>query len=76
MKRFHMKHPEILSTEIFSTRDGIQVLYAIIKFKTRALSMTGAYAFFDKNGKRLFIAGYNEDGLEPLERIMKSLTFK
>ena len=76
MKRFHMKHPEILATEILTTRDGTKVLYATIKYKTRALSMTGAYAFFDKNGKRLFIAGYNEDGLEPLERIMKSLTFK
>jgi len=51
-------------------------LYATIKFKTRTLSLVGTYTFLDKNGKRLFIAGYNDDGFEPLEQIMKSLTFK
>ena len=76
MKSFHMKHPEVLSTETFTTPDGTKALYATIKFETRNLSLAGAYTFVNKNGKRLFIAGYNEDGFEPLERIMKSLTFK
>jgi hypothetical protein len=76
MKNFHMKHSEVLSTEVFTTPDGTKALYATIKFKTRTLSLVGTYAFVDKNGKRLFIAGYNDDGFEPLEQIMKSLTFK
>jgi glucan biosynthesis protein C len=76
MKGFHMEHPRVLSTEVFTTPDGTKALYATIKFKTRNLSPVGAYTFVNKNGKRLFIAGYNDDGVEPLERIMKSLTFK
>ena len=71
-----MKNPEILSTEIFTTPDGTKALYAAIKFKTKTDSLVGAFAFVDKNGKRLFIAGYNDGGFEPLEQIMKSLTFK
>jgi len=71
-----MINPEILSTEVFITPDGTKALYATIKFKTRTLSLVGTYTFVDKNGKRLFIAGYNDDGFEPLEQIMKSLTFK
>jgi hypothetical protein len=51
-------------------------LYAAIKFKTKTDSLVGAFTFADRNGKRLFIAGYNDDGLDPLEPIMKSLTFK
>jgi glucan biosynthesis protein C len=76
MRNLGMKDPEILSTEIFTTPDGTKVLYAAVKFKTKTESLVGAFAFADKNGKRLFIAGYNEDGFEPLEQIMKSLTFK
>jgi len=71
-----MINPEVLSTEVFITPDGTKALYATIKFKTRTLSLVGTYTFVDKNGKRLFIAGYNDDGFEPLEQIMKSLTFK
>jgi hypothetical protein len=71
-----MKNPEILSTEILATPDGTKALYAAIKFKTKTDSLVGAFAFANKNGKRLFLAGYNDDGLEPLEQIMKSLTFK
>jgi hypothetical protein len=71
-----MINPEVLSTEVFTTPDGTKALYATIKFKTRTLSLVGTYTFVDKNGKRLFIAGYNDDGFEPLEQIMKSLTFK
>jgi glucan biosynthesis protein C len=71
-----MINPEVLSTEIFTTPDGTKALYATIKFKTRTHSLVGAYAFVDKNGQRLFIAGYYDDGFEPLEQIMKSLTFK
>ena len=76
MRNLGMKNPEILSTEIFTTPDGTKVLYAAIKFKTKTDSLVGAFAFANKNGKRLFIAGYNDDGFEPLEQIMKSLTFK
>jgi glucan biosynthesis protein C len=76
MLNLGMKDPEILSTEIFSTPDGTKVLYAAIRFKTKTESLVGAFAFANKNGKRLFIAGYNDDGSEPLEQIMKSLTFK
>jgi len=76
MKSFHMKHPEVLSTEVFFTPDGTKVLYATIKFKTQTFSLVGTFAFVNKNGKRLFIAGYNDNGFEPLEQIMKSLTFK
>jgi len=71
-----MKQPEVISTEVFTTPDGTKPLYATIKFKTRTLSLVGTFTFVNKNGKRLFIAGYNDDGLEPLEQIMKSLTFK
>jgi hypothetical protein len=71
-----MINPEILSIEVFTTPDGTKVLYATIRFKTRTLSLVGTYIFVDKNGKRLFIAGYNDGGFEPLEQIMKSLTFK
>jgi len=71
-----MINPEVLSTEVFTMPDNTKALYATIKFKTRTLSLVGAYTFVDKNGKRLFIAGYNDGGLEPLEQIMRSLTFK
>ena len=71
-----MKNPEVLSTEVLTTPDGTKALYAAIKFKTKTQSLVGAFAFADKNKKRLFIAGYNDDGFEPLEQIMKSLTFK
>jgi hypothetical protein len=71
-----MKNPEILSTEVLTTPDGTKAFYATIKFKTKTHSLVGTYTFIDKNGKRLFLAGYNDDGLEPLEQIMKSLTFK
>jgi glucan biosynthesis protein C len=76
MIRLGMINPEVLSTEVFTTPDGTKALYASIKFKTRNLSLVGAYTFVDKNGKRLFIAGYHDDGFEPLEQIMKGLTFK
>ena len=76
MQSLGMINPEILSTEVLTTPEGTKVLYATIEFKTRTLSLVGAYTFVDKNGKRLFIAGYNEGGFEPLEQIMKSLTFK
>ena len=71
-----MKNPEILSTEIFTTPDGTKALYAAIQFETKTQSLVGAFTFANKNGKRFFIAGYNDDGFEPLERIMKSLTFR
>ena len=71
-----MKNPEVLSTEVFTTSDGTKALYAAIKFETKTHSLDGAFAFANKNGKRYFIAGYNDGGLEPLEQIMKSLTFK
>jgi len=71
-----MKNPEVLSTEVFTTPDGTKALYAAIKFETKTYSLVGAFAFADKNGKRFFIAGYNDDGFEPLEQIMKSLTFR
>jgi uncharacterized protein VirK/YbjX len=51
-------------------------LYAAIQFETKTQALVGTYAFVDKNGKRLFIAGYNDDGFEPLEQTIKSLTFK
>ena len=76
MRNLGMKNPEILSTEIFTTPDGTKALYAAIKFKTKTDSLVGGFAFTNKNGKRLFIAGYNDDGFEPLEQIRKSLTFK
>jgi|GEM_PF-68176 len=76
MRNLGMKNPEILSTVVFTTPDGTKALYAAIKFKTRTDSLVGAFTFADRNGKRLFIAGYNDDGLDPLEPIMKSLTFK
>jgi len=76
MSSLGMLESEVRSTEVFSTPDGTKALYATLKFKTRTLSMVGAYTFVNKNGKRLFIAGYNEGGFEPLEQIMKSLTFK
>jgi hypothetical protein len=76
MKSLGMINPEVLSAEVFTTPDGTKTLYATIKFKTRTLSLVGTYTFVNKNGKRLFIAGYNEGGFEPLEQIMKSLTFK
>ena len=71
-----MKNPEVLSTEVLTTPDGTKALYAAIKFKTKTQSLVGAFAFVDKNKKRLFIAGYNDNGFKPLEQIMKSLTFK
>ena len=76
MRNLGMKDPEILSTEVFTTPDGTKVLYAAIRFKTKSDSLVGAFAFANKNEKRLFIAGYNDGGFEPLEQIMKSLTFK
>jgi hypothetical protein len=76
MRNLGMKDPEIVSTQVFTTPDGTKVLYAAIKFKTKTDALVGAFAFADKNEKRLFIAGYNEDGFEPLEQIMNSLTFK
>jgi len=76
MRNLGMKDPEILSTEVFTTPDGTKVLYAALKFKTKSDSLVGAFAFVDKNGKRLFLAGYNDGGFEPLEQILKSLTFK
>ena len=75
MERMGMKNPEVISTEVLTTPDGTKTLYAAIKFKTKTQSLVGAFAFADKNKKRLFIAGYNDDGFEPLEQIMKSLTF-
>jgi hypothetical protein len=71
-----MKQPEVLSTEVFTTPDGTKTLYATIKFKTRTHSLLGTFAFFNRKGKRLFIAAYNDEGFEPLEQIMKSLTFR
>ena len=71
-----MKNPEVLSTEIITTPDGTKGLYAAIKFQTKTGSLIGAYTFVDKNGERLFMAGYNEDRLETLEQIMKSLRFR
>lgn len=76
MRNLGMKDPEILSTEIFTTTDGTKTLYAAIKFKTKSDSMVGAFAFADKSGKRLFLAGYSNEEPEPLEQIMKSLTFR
>ena len=76
MRNLGMKNPEVLSTEVFTTPDGTKAFYATIKFKTKTHSLVGTYTFIDKNGKRLFIAGYNDDGFVPLEQIMKSLTFK
>ena len=76
MRNLGMKNPEVLSTEIFTTPDGTKALYAAIKFKTKTDALVGAFAFANKNGKRLFISGYNDDGFEPLEQIVKSLTFK
>ena len=76
MLNLGMKNPEILSIEIFTTPDGTKALYASIKFETKTDSLVGAFAFANKNGKRLFLAGYSDEELEPLEQIMKSLTFK
>ncbi|KPK90053.1 MAG: hypothetical protein AMJ94_10430 [Deltaproteobacteria bacterium SM23_61] len=76
MLNLGMKNPEILSTEIFTTPDGTKALYAAIKFETKTDSLVGAFTFVDKNGKRLFVAGYNDSGFEPLEQIMKSLMFE
>ncbi len=39
-------------------------------------ALVGAFVFANKNGKRLFLAGYSDEELKPLEQIMKSLTFK
>jgi hypothetical protein len=76
MESMGMKNPEVLSTDVVTTPDGTTGLYATIQFETKTQALVGTYAFVDKNGKRLFIAGYNDDGFEPLEQIMKSLTFK
>ena len=76
MKKLGMKRPEIISIDSFTTPDGTRGLYAAIQFKAGTTSMVGAYVFVDKNGKRLFFAGYTEGEPEPLEHIMKSLTFK
>lgn len=76
MKNLGMKNPEVVSTEIFVTPDGTKALYATVKFKTKTDSLAGAFAFADKNGKRLFIAGYNDDGFELFEQTMKSLMFR
>ena len=77
MKNLGMINPEVLSTEVLTTPDGTKALYATIKFKTQSqLSLVGTYTFVNKNGKRLFIAGYHDGGFEPLEQIMKSLTFR
>ncbi len=78
MNSLGMKHPEVLSTEVFTTPDGTKALYATIKFEDQSLSrsLVGTFAFVDRNGKRLFISGYSDDGFETLEQIMRSLTFK
>jgi len=76
MLNLGMKNPEILSIEIFTTADGTKALYAAIKFETKTDSLVGAFAFANKNGKRLFLAGYSDEELEPLEQIMKSLMFR
>jgi hypothetical protein len=75
MTSMGMKNPKVLSTEVVTTPEGINALYATIQFETKTDSLVGTYAFVDKDGKRLFIAGYHDDGFEPLEHIMNSLTF-
>jgi hypothetical protein len=76
MERMGMKSPEVLSTDVVSTPDGITALYATIQFETKTQVLVGAYAFAEKQGKRLFIAAYHDGGFEPPEQIMNSLTFK
>ena len=76
MRNLGMKNPEVVSTKVFTTPDGTNTLYAALKFKTKTDSMVGAFAFVDKNEKRLFLAGYSDEELEPLEQTMKSLSFK
>jgi hypothetical protein len=76
MKRFHMEQPEVLSTRVFTTPDGTKVLHANIQFRTRHFMTSGAYAFFNRNGKRFFIACYDYDSFETLEQIVKSLVFR
>jgi hypothetical protein len=75
MESMRMKNSEVLSTDVVTTPDGTKVLYATIQFNTKTHALVGTYAFIDKNGKRLFIAGYHDDGFEALEQIMNSLTF-
>ena len=76
MRNLGIKNPEVLSTELLVTPDGTEALHAAVKFQTDTVPLVGTYVFFDKNGKRFFVAGYNDDGFEPLEQIVKSLTFK
>ncbi len=76
MRNLDIKDPEVLSTELLATPDGTNALYATVKFQTETLPLVGTYVFFDKNGKRLFVAGYSDDGFEPLEPIVKSLKFR
>jgi uncharacterized protein VirK/YbjX len=76
MERMGMKSPEVLSTDVVSTPDGTRALYATIQFETKTQALVGTYAFVEKQGKRLFIAAYHDGGFEPLEQIIKSLTFK
>jgi hypothetical protein len=76
MNSFGMIHPEVLSSEIIATPNGTGALCATIKFETRTGSLVGIYTFFNRKGKRFFLAGYNDGGVKPLEQIMKSLTFK
>jgi hypothetical protein len=76
MESMGMKNPEVLSTDIIPAPDGTTALCATIQFETKTHALAGAYAFVDKHGKRLFIAGYHDDGFETLEQIMDSLNFK
>ncbi len=76
MKNMGIKSPDVLSTDIVTTPDGTAVLYVSVQFETGSQTLAGMYAFVDKHGKRLFIAVYNDDGFEPLKRIMNSLTVK
>ena len=61
-----MKQPEVISTEVFTTPDGTKTLCATIKFKTRTLSLVGAFAFVN-HGEALL------DGLDELAIIMTGL---
>lgn len=76
MKNMGIKSPDVLSTDVVTTPDGATVLYASVQFETGMQTLAGMYAFVDKHGKRLFIAVYNDDGFEPLKRIMNSLAVK
>jgi len=70
-----MKNPQIVSVEPFLTSDGTKALCASTKFNTKTKPLFGIFTFADRDGTRLFIAEYNDEGIEPLTQTMDTLIF-